>query len=312
MAAFDKKRDDDSSDDEDLHPLFRKSLDEEREPEFIGALRELQKEAGPEALALECKEKGNVLFKGGPEHYDKARDKYTEALRHIVEAVKIAPTPEMETLEGVVRSNRAAINLAYWRGAKAYVSLGKFEEAAAFCELGLSKADPESKPLQKVLKQAKEGVRAREARKTEAARKREKQRASREQSDFVQEFCEANSLEEHLQAMFPPDGPVAAWDETGSYCNGNLEAFVQMKPVSPYDLASEWPENKLAADFEDDKNQKAAAQSEWALVPLDCPIGDILPLLVIAGCPTFHIVAKGTDFHKDFVVKHSPLVMGTQ
>ena len=70
---------------------------------------------------------------------------------------------------------------AYWRGAKAYVSLGKFEEAAAFCELGLSKADPESKPLQKVLKQAKEGVRAREQRKTEAARKREKQRASREQ-----------------------------------------------------------------------------------------------------------------------------------
>lgn len=56
MAAFDKKHgDEDSSDDEDLHPLFRKSLDEEREPEFIGALRELQKEAGPEALALEVR-----------------------------------------------------------------------------------------------------------------------------------------------------------------------------------------------------------------------------------------------------------------
>ena len=28
-------------------------------------------------MALECKEKGNTLFKGGEKHYDAARDKYT-------------------------------------------------------------------------------------------------------------------------------------------------------------------------------------------------------------------------------------------
>ena len=53
------------------------SRPKEKDSDFVRALVELQKEAGPYDMALECKEKGNTLFKGGEKHYDAARDKYT-------------------------------------------------------------------------------------------------------------------------------------------------------------------------------------------------------------------------------------------
>lgn len=47
------------------------------------------------------------------------------------------------------------------------------------------------------------------------------------------------------------------------------------------------------------------------MVPLDCAIGHafLTPGYVIPAVPVFHIIAKGTPFHKDFIAKNNPFVL---
>lgn len=376
----------DSDSDDELHPLFRKELDPERDAEFIGAMKELQAEAGPENMAKECKQKGNTLFKGGPAHYDDARIMYTKALEHIASA---GPAPELKELEASVRSNRAAVNMhkgnyrkviedcqeamlchaatikPYWRAAKASVSLNDLREAAQYCEMGL-KQDPENEPIKKVARQVKALVqKAKERAEKEAqrraaaaaleAKRREELRlvllergvslgpaqynagaergeerrapvvlpklsedgllqwpalflyGEHAQSDSIEQFPESTCLRDHLEEMFPPQGARPAWDTTGSYTLEQMEAFIQLEGVTPMDLTQGWP---AAAD--DDTRHEAKADGKWLFVPLDMYLGDLMgcPGYVVPGFPVFHVMAKGTKFHTQFIQQHNPSVLG--
>lgn len=113
----------------------------------------------PELLAQASKDKGNKAFRKGKAFHGNALRHYKEALDHCMGCR--VQTEEMEKLQSTVRSNLAAILLArekygevvfecklaleLWpgnvkaafRGAKACVALGKFEDAVKLCDEGL-------------------------------------------------------------------------------------------------------------------------------------------------------------------------------
>nr|XP_043636604.1 tetratricopeptide repeat protein 4 homolog [Erigeron canadensis] len=120
-----------------------------------------------QSAALELKEEGNKYVKMGKKHYSEAIDCYTRAINQ-------KALSESET--SIILSNRAHVNIllgnfgraladseeaiklsptyvkAFYRAAKASLSLNKFFEAKAFCEKGLAQ-DPDNEELKKLKKQ---------------------------------------------------------------------------------------------------------------------------------------------------------------
>ncbi|KAG4174642.1 hypothetical protein ERO13_A11G134300v2 [Gossypium hirsutum] len=120
-----------------------------------------------ESTALELKEKGNELVKKGKKHYPEAIHCYSRAINQ-----KALNDPDTS----VLFSNRAHVNLllgnyrralsdsqdaiklfpanvkAYYRAAKACLSLNLLAEAKSYCESGVGK-DPTNEELKKLAKQ---------------------------------------------------------------------------------------------------------------------------------------------------------------
>ena len=68
------------------------------------------------------------------------------------------------------------------------------------------------------------------------------------QTDVISEFSEANSLSDHLEVMFPPQGSSPSWDPQGVYTRDSIEAFFELRCVEPFDLSVEWPEAKYVPE----------------------------------------------------------------
>ncbi|GMI66406.1 tetratricopeptide repeat 2 [Hibiscus trionum] len=138
------------------------------EPKTETEIADLQAIAAlKESTAFELKENGNELVKKGKKHYQEAIDCYSKAIDQ--KALNDQDT-------SVLYSNRAHVNLllgnyrraltdsqhaiklssanikAYYRAAKACLSLNLLSEAKSYCESGIEK-DPSNEELKKLAKQ---------------------------------------------------------------------------------------------------------------------------------------------------------------
>ncbi|XP_022758557.1 tetratricopeptide repeat protein 4 homolog isoform X2 [Durio zibethinus] len=138
------------------------------EPKTESEIADLQAiSALKESAALELKEKGNEFVRKGKKHYPEAIDCYSRAINQ--NALNGPDT-------SVLFSNRAHVNLllgnyrralsdsqdaiklspenvkAYYRAAKACLSLNLLSEAKSYCESGIEK-DPSNEELKKLAKQ---------------------------------------------------------------------------------------------------------------------------------------------------------------
>lgn len=53
------------------------------------------------------------------------------------------------------------------------------------------------------------------------------------QTDAVEDFLEADSLQQHLDVMFAPDAPPLQWDEEGHYTRSRLELYYLSYAAKP-------------------------------------------------------------------------------
>ncbi|XP_007050119.2 PREDICTED: tetratricopeptide repeat protein 4 homolog isoform X1 [Theobroma cacao] len=120
-----------------------------------------------ESAALELKEKGNEFVKKGKKHYQEAIDCYSRAINQKVlndqdTSVLFSNKAHVNLLLGnyrrAVTDAQDAIKLspanvkAYYRAAKACLSLNLLSEAKSYCESGIGK-DPSNEELKKLAKQ---------------------------------------------------------------------------------------------------------------------------------------------------------------
>ncbi|KAJ9564816.1 hypothetical protein OSB04_000782 [Centaurea solstitialis] len=144
--------------------LMEKGAEPQTEKEFadLDAIAALK-----ESAAIELKEEGNKYVKMGKKHYSEAINCYTRAINQ--KALS-------DTETSIIFSNRAHVNLllgnygralsdseeamklsptnvkAFYRAAKASLSLNKLVEAKTYCENGLD-GNPDNEELKKLLKQ---------------------------------------------------------------------------------------------------------------------------------------------------------------
>ncbi|XP_021893809.1 tetratricopeptide repeat protein 4 homolog isoform X2 [Carica papaya] len=120
-----------------------------------------------ESAALELKEKGNEYVKMGKKHYSDAIDCYTRAINQKVlsdseNSILFANRAHVNLLLGNYRRALAdaedAIKLcptnvkAFYRAAKASLSLNLLNEAKSYCQAGLER-DPSNQDLKKIARQ---------------------------------------------------------------------------------------------------------------------------------------------------------------
>ena len=153
----------------DEMPIFATSAPDKVDGAY-SALQTLiyDEDSTPEEIALNLREQGNENFKKGKKYYKDAIKFYTDSLN-----VTNVADPRMHA---VTLCNRAAVHLklenyrhaiedceeaikvdpslakAYWRAAKAYQSLGKYDPAIDFCTRGTEylKAHPKEEEDKKV------------------------------------------------------------------------------------------------------------------------------------------------------------------
>ena len=56
------------------------------------------------------------------------------------------------------------------------------------------------------------------------------------QTDAVEDFLEADSLQQHLDVMFAPDAPPLPWDEERHYTRNRLELYYLSHAARPMHL----------------------------------------------------------------------------
>ena len=56
------------------------------------------------------------------------------------------------------------------------------------------------------------------------------------QTDAVEDFLEADSLQQHLDVMFAPDAPSLHWDEDHHYTRSRLELYYLSYAAKPLHL----------------------------------------------------------------------------
>lgn len=56
------------------------------------------------------------------------------------------------------------------------------------------------------------------------------------QTDAVEDFLEADSLQQHLDVMFAPDAPPLHWDEDHHYTRSRLELYYLSYAAKPLPL----------------------------------------------------------------------------
>ncbi|XP_030456179.2 uncharacterized protein LOC115677198 [Syzygium oleosum] len=150
----------------------------EREAADLDAIAALK-----ESAALELKEKGNEYVKLGKKHYSDAIDCYTRAINQKAlsdseNSVLFANRAHVNLLLGNYRraltDAEEAINLcqanvkAFYRAAKASLSLNLLKEAKLYCEHGLEK-DPSNEELKKLARKVESNIMERQSHEAEVS-----------------------------------------------------------------------------------------------------------------------------------------------
>ncbi|EXB46037.1 Tetratricopeptide repeat protein 4-like protein [Morus notabilis] len=287
-----------------------------------------------ESAAFELKEKGNQYVKMGKKHYSDAIDCYTRAIDQKV-------LSDSET--SLLFSNRAHVNLllgnyrraltdseealnlsptnikAFYRAAKASLSLNLLSEAKSHCENGI-KQDPDNQELKKLLSQI------------DSLKLEQEQR----QAQVSMAISEAKNLLSAMEsrgykigkAMFrelvglrkpvldKKSSPPLPWDTENNYNCKDVEIYYE--PASGACLPKKkilhyFLEGTAASNVEDIGNEEKDAvrnsnhlrpsgSAKWVKVNEKRTLHDVLkePNFIIQGIPVFYVVSKKSDFYKKF------------
>eukprot|EP01135_Chromosphaera_perkinsii_P004378 Nk52_evm29s279 gene=Nk52_evmTU29s279 len=125
------------------------------------------------------------------------------------------------------------------------------------------------------------------------------------QSDFISEFAEFNSIEDHLETMFPPvsssPGPAVPWDSNNAYHHEDLVVYYETARL------------KGRADMAEMREATRNEHMKTQLVRVDMkqPLVEILSdgrFSVVNGIPVFYVLVKGSAFEKEFKKRHESVV----
>ncbi|CAG8497278.1 16244_t:CDS:2 [Acaulospora colombiana] len=219
----------------DKVPLFMTELPEE-ESESLAALQSLLYDGSPEEIAENFKKQGNECFKEGKTRYQDAITYYTKALEtnckdnKIIEAClanRAAVNLELGNFRKVltdcakvIRSNPMNVK-AFYRSAKALCELEKMKEAIDCCDHGLKTRNinmettnvahtsphsvhlnPEGQLIWPVVFLYPEY----------------------QETDFIAEFNEGNTFQDHLDVMFENPAP---WDTLHKYTPDKVQIYYE-------------------------------------------------------------------------------------
>lgn len=135
------------------------------------------------------------------------------------------------------------------------------------------------------------------------------------QSDTIQDACEADTLDDHLDVIFDDSEPPAPWDPDRVYSRSRVRLFyeknnatpMKLKEVMKHLLRGSAADGKgVEEDFENfDYTESAAYCSEgprWVEVDTSKALGEVLSEKgnVLPGYPVFHVVALGTETYELF------------
>ncbi|XP_019165711.1 PREDICTED: tetratricopeptide repeat protein 4 homolog isoform X2 [Ipomoea nil] len=279
-----------------------------------------------ESAAVELKEKGNECVKKGKKYYSDAIDCYTRAINQ--KALSDAD-------QSILHSNRAHVNLllgnnrralqdaeeaiklnpanvkAFYRAAKASVSLNLLDEAKSYCEKGLeqSSSNDDLKKLAKQIDTLKYEQERREA---------EISKAIAAAKGLISAFEDRNlkigkAMYRELTGLKKPrldKNNILHWPVVLLYPEAGSEVPLSKKELLRYLL-----EGTTASHLEsfDDEDINAAQEStscstslgnnpKWVKVDERRTLHNVLkePNLVIPGVPVFFVVSRKSSFYKTF------------
>lgn len=129
------------------------------------------------------------------------------------------------------------------------------------------------------------------------------------QSDFIQQFLEADTFESHLDRMFPPTVPPAPWDAKGVYTASSVEIYFLANATK--DLTDEMRERfavKETKELQFHTRKEVNGKKRWLKVNKAATLKKALshPEHIIPGLPVFHILVPGA-FRKTFLTSQAEL-----
>ncbi|KAL0051529.1 hypothetical protein WJX82_009385 [Trebouxia sp. C0006] len=336
---------------EDLPAVFWDEMPTNNDNVDLAAINALIDEQTPVERAESHKNQGNEALKTGLKHRKKfyfreAVTAYTKGLDvqcgdSIVETVLLSNRAQVHlqlgndrnALEDSLRALQLDTNnvKACYRAARAAYNLKQYSKALTLAEQGIA-MDAGASELKRIQQDAQQHLQAEEQRAVERAA-REKAKRGRKpfvaedslvhwpvmfvypetmQTDAVEDFVEADSLQQHLDVMFSPDAPPLDWDDEHQYTRDKLELYYLSHAARPLPLEQltevlygGWPQ-----DLQDAAPQRYGPKaSKWCRVSEKLLLGEVLakPDYVIPGIPVFFVVSKGSDYRKRFLSDEIPL-----
>ncbi|OMO52188.1 Tetratricopeptide TPR-1 [Corchorus olitorius] len=331
-------------------------MDAGSEPKTESEIADLQAiSAIKESAALELKEKGNELVKKGKKHYIEAIDCYSRAINQNVlnnqdTSLLFSNRAHVNLLLGNFRralsDSQDAIKLypanvkAYYRAAKACLSLNLLREAKSYCESGIEK-DPSNEELKKLAKQIDLKKLEQEEREAHVSK------ALLEAKDLVSAIQDrglklGKAMYREFTGLRKPvldkngilhwpvlllyaevmskSCPPLPWDKENNYTREAIELYYEagsgiclsktkiirylLEGTTASNVESVGEEEKEAADGSS-YGMSAGGSSKWVKVNEKRTLHDVLKepnfiIPMIPGVVFFYVVSKRSSFYKDF------------
>lgn len=130
------------------------------------------------------------------------------------------------------------------------------------------------------------------------------------QQDVVEDWCDEDTLADHLDVMFGEGAPPLPWDAAGEYSRRRVELYYLSNagaPLTPDQLAQamagRWPEG-LDREAEGPRRYGKDV-ARWAKADEKKSLGEVLlaPDHIVAGVPLFWVVARGTEYRERFLAE---------
>ncbi|KAK9861558.1 hypothetical protein WJX84_002300 [Apatococcus fuscideae] len=133
------------------------------------------------------------------------------------------------------------------------------------------------------------------------------------QSDAVEDFCEADTMSDHLDVMFGASSPPLEWDKEHLYTRSQLRLYYLSHAASP--LKADQLAQALYGGWPESGKQEAPQRygpkaAQWVAVAQDEPLGAVLSSedYIIPGLPVFFIVPADSHVEKQLLSNELPIL----
>ena len=118
------------------------------------------------------------------------------------------------------------------------------------------------------------------------------------QSDYLEEWSEADTLGELLATVLPDAGAPPPWDARGEYRAARCDVFFKSNPCKPIALEAAWTPAAVG-----EAPEESWKDVRWVRCALDAPL--LLALVqesyVVADLPVFYVVPRASAFHAEML-----------